>query len=45
MLVALMADQFVVFADGQQETLPLLSKDEVAARLLDRVRDLLRKRT
>lgn len=30
-----------LFADGQQETLPLLSKDEVAAKLLDRVIGLL----
>jgi phosphopantothenoylcysteine decarboxylase/phosphopantothenate--cysteine ligase len=34
----------LLFADGRQETLPLLSKDEVAARLLDRVIELLAKR-
>ena len=30
----------LIFADGRLEELPLLSKDEVAQRLLDRVREL-----
>ncbi len=33
-----------IFADGRREALPLLSKDEVASRLLDRVLDLLENR-
>jgi len=33
----------LLFADGRQETLPLLTKDEVAYRLLDRVIELLNK--
>ncbi len=34
----------LLFADGRQEELPLLAKDEVASRLLDRVAELLKKR-
>jgi phosphopantothenoylcysteine decarboxylase/phosphopantothenate--cysteine ligase len=34
----------LILADGKQEVLPLLSKDDVADQILDRVEELLRDR-